>query len=109
MTENLRARFLEASNNLSPLPLLTAEELEKFGVIYDTDTLLELQQKVEDNPRNSKIILSGHTGCGKSTLLATLARDYQDTFWVSLFSVSDAIENSDINYINILFCIEMTE
>lgn len=105
MTENLRARFLEASNNLSPLPLLTAEELEKFGVIYDTDTLLELQQKVEDNPRNSKIILSGHTGCGKSTLLATLARDYQDTFWVSLFSVSDAIENSDINYINILFCI----
>ena len=51
MTENLRARFLEASNNLSPLPLLTAEELEKFGVIYDTDTLLELQQKVEDNPR----------------------------------------------------------
>jgi len=105
MTETLRTKFLEASNNLSPLPLLTAEELEKFGVIYDTDTLLELQQKVEDNPRNSKIILSGHTGCGKSTLLATLARDYQDTFWVSLFSVSDAIENSDINYINILFCI----
>ena len=47
MTENLRARFLEASNNLSPLPLLTAEELEKFGVIYDTDTLLELQQMLK--------------------------------------------------------------
>lgn len=106
MTENnLRARFLEASNNLKLFPLLTAEELEKFCVNYDTETLLDLRQRIQDGPNNSKIILSGHTGCGKSTLLANLAQDYQNQFFVSLFSISDTIENSDVNYINILFII----
>jgi hypothetical protein len=64
---NLRARFLEASNNLKLFPLLTAEELEKFCVNYDTETLLDLRQRIQDGSNNSKIILSGHTGCGKST------------------------------------------
>jgi ABC-type transport system involved in cytochrome bd biosynthesis fused ATPase/permease subunit len=96
MTKTLRERFLEAYRNLELFPLLTAEELEKFGVSYDTDTLQDLQQRIEDSPRDSKIILSGHTGCGKSTLLATLAKDYKDQFFVTLFSIADAIENSDV-------------
>jgi hypothetical protein len=54
MTENnLRARFLEASNNLKLFPLLTAEELEKFCVNYDTETLLDLRQRIQDGPNNS--------------------------------------------------------
>jgi hypothetical protein len=99
MTKTLRER------NLELFPLLTAEALEMFGVSYDTDTLQNLQQRIEDSPRDSKIILSGHTGCGKSTLLATLAQKYEDQFFVTLFSIADAIENSDVNYINILFVI----
>lgn len=86
MTETLRARFLEASNNLKLFLLLTTEELEKFGVIYDTETLLDLRQRIEDDPMNSKIILSGHTGCGKSTLLATLAQECRENFFVTFFS-----------------------
>ena len=105
MSETLRAKFLEAYKNLNLFPLRTKEELEKFKVNYDNDTLLDLQQRIEDSPHNSKIILSGHTGCGKSTLLAILAQEYKTKFFVSLFSVADAIENSDVNYINILFVI----
>jgi len=105
MTETLRTKFLEASNNLKLFPLLTTEELGKFGVIYDTETLLDLRQRIEDNPMNSKIILSGHTGCGKSTLLATLTQECRENFFVTFFSLADAIENSDINYVNIIFAI----
>ncbi|MEB3309229.1 MAG: P-loop NTPase fold protein [Snowella sp.] len=106
MTTTLRAKFLEASNNLKLFPLLKTEELEKFGVIYDTETLLDLRQRIEDGPNNSKIILSGHTGCGKSTLLARLAHnECRDNFFVTFFSLAEAIENSDVNYINILFAI----
>lgn len=75
MTKTLRERFKEAYENLELFPLQTAEELAKFGVTYDHDTLQDLQQRIEDSPRDSKIILSGHTGCGKSTLLATLAQE----------------------------------
>lgn len=107
MDQILRAKFLEAYQNLELFPLRTDEELAKFSVSYDRDTLLDLQQRIEDSSYNSKVILSGHTGCGKSTLLSILAKEYQEKnkFFVSLFSISETIENSDVNYINILFAI----
>jgi energy-coupling factor transporter ATP-binding protein EcfA2 len=99
--------FREAYRNLSLDPLSTQEEIERFGVEYDLDTLERLQQEIEDSPREeSKIIFTGHRGCGKSTLLASIkTRLEEEEFFVVFFSISDLIEMSDVNHVNILFAL----
>ena len=98
--------FQEAYHNLSFLPLIKEEDINKFGVKYGTQVIEELQQLIEDSrEQNSKIVLAGHRGCGKSTLLAELKRKLDDRYFVTFFSISDLIEMSDINHINILFAI----
>ncbi len=103
---DLLESFREAYSNLQLLPLLTSENLEKFQVEYGTETIEELEQLVEDSPSGeSKIIFAGHRGCGKSTLLAKFSRKLDNRFFVVFFSISDLIEMSDVNHINILFAI----
>ena len=103
---DLLESFREAYSNLQLLPLLTDENLEKFQVEYARETIEELEQLVEDSPPGSnKIIFAGHRGCGKSTLLAKLSRQLESRFFVVFFSISDMIEMSDVNHINILFAI----
>ena len=98
--------FREAYRNLELLPLLTETALKKFWVEYGTETIEELEQLVEDSPSgDSKIIFAGHRGCGKSTLLAKFGRQMADRYFVVFFSISDSIEMSDVNHINILFAI----
>ncbi|MGD1702652.1 P-loop NTPase fold protein [Dapis sp. BLCC M229] len=98
--------FREAYRNLELLPLLTETALKKFWVEYGTETIEELEQLVEDSPSgDSKIIFAGHRGCGKSTLLAKFCRKMADKYFVVFFSISDSIEMSDVNHINILFAI----
>ncbi|MEM1169610.1 MAG: P-loop NTPase fold protein [Cyanobacteria bacterium P01_H01_bin.35] len=98
--------FREAYRNMQLLPLLEESELKKFWVEYGTETMEELEQLVEDSPDgDSKIIFAGHRGCGKSTLLAKFGRQMADRYFVVLFSISDSIEMSDVNHINILFAI----
>ncbi|MGB3514225.1 MAG: ATP-binding protein [Microcoleaceae cyanobacterium] len=98
--------FREAYRNLELLPLLTTTALKKFRVEYGTETIEELEQLVEDSPSgDSKIIFAGHRGCGKSTLLAQFCRQIKDRYFVVFFSISDSIEMSDVNHINILFAI----
>ncbi len=105
MSELLES-FREAYRNLELLPLLTERALEKFWVEYGTETMEELEQLVEDSPSgDSKIIFAGHRGCGKSTLLAKFGRQMADRYFVVFFSISDSIEMSDVNHINILFAI----
>ncbi len=105
MSELLES-FREAYRNLELLPLLTERALEKFWVEYGTETIEELEQLVEDSPSgDSKIIFAGHRGCGKSTLLAKFGRQMADRYFVVFFSISDSIEMSDVNHINILFAI----
>ncbi|MEL6496148.1 MAG: ATP-binding protein [Cyanobacteria bacterium J06623_7] len=106
MPDNLLTNFQAAYQNLSFLPLLKKQELDRFGVKYGTTVIEELQQLVEDSrEQNSKVILAGHRGCGKSTLLAEFKRELDDRYFVAFFSISDLIEMSDINHINILFAI----
>ncbi|MEB3343003.1 ATP-binding protein [Okeania sp.] len=98
--------FREAYRNMELLPLLTETALKKFWVEYGTETIEELEQLVEDSPSgDSKIIFAGHRGCGKSTLLAQFGRRMADKYFVVFFSISDSIEMSDVNHINILFAI----
>ncbi len=105
MSELLES-FREAYRNLELLPLLTETALKKFWVEYGTETIEELEQLVEDSPSgDSKIIFAGHRGCGKSTLLAKFGRQMADRYFVVFFSISDSIEMSDVNHINILFAI----
>ncbi|MEA5469510.1 P-loop NTPase fold protein [Spirulina sp. 06S082] len=102
----LLERFRTAYRNLQLLPLLKKEELEKFYVPYAINVIEELEQVVEDCfDTNNKIIFTGHRGCGKSTLLGRFAERMSDRFFVVFFSISDLIEMSDINHINILFAI----
>ncbi|HEY9749535.1 MAG TPA: P-loop NTPase fold protein [Allocoleopsis sp.] len=106
MASELLKAFQEAYRNLDLLPLIDPKELEKFRVDYGAEVLEELQQLVEDDDScNGKIIFAGHRGCGKSTLLAEFGRQCSDRYFVVFFSISDTIEMSDVNHINILFAI----
>ncbi len=98
--------FREAYRNLDLLPLIDEVALKRFWVEYGTDAIEELEQLVEDDPNgNGKIVFTGHRGCGKSTLLGELGRRLDERFFVVFFSISDLIEMSDVNHINILFAI----
>ncbi len=106
MSEDLLKSFQEAYRNLELLPLLEQKDLDKFRVDYGDEVIEELEQLVEDSPNgDGKIIFTGHRGCGKSTLLAEFTRRVHDRYFVVLFSISDTIEMSDVNHINILFAI----
>ncbi|MFW6264447.1 MAG: ATP-binding protein, partial [Cyanobacteriota bacterium] len=98
--------FRQAYRNLSLDPLSTQAEIDRFGVEYDLETVEKLQQVIEDSPREeSKIIFTGHRGCGKSTLLANVKSRLDEEFFVVFFSISDLIEMSDVNHVNILFAL----
>ena len=106
MTNPLLSDFQQAYNNLTFLPLIEEADINKFGVEYGTPVIEELQQLIEDSyDQNSKVVLAGHRGCGKSTLLAEFKRKLDDRYFVTFFSISDLIEMSDVNHINILFAI----
>lgn len=106
MSSELLESFREAYRNLELLPLLDQHDLDRFKVDYGTEVLEELEQLIEDSPsQSSKIIFTGHRGCGKSTLLAELKRQLDGNYFVVFFSISDTIEMSDVNHINILFAI----
>lgn len=104
MTNNRLESFQKAFQNLPLLPLTTPEELNKFHVEYGTEILEELDHLVEDcSPDNNKIIFTGHLGSGKSTLLAQFRQNTQTRYFVVFFSISDVVEMSDVNHVNILF------
>lgn len=106
MSEDLLKAFQEAYRNLELLPLIEQNDLDKFRVDYGNDVIEELEQLVEDSPNgDGKIIFTGHRGCGKSTLLSEFKRRLDDRFFVVLFSISETIEMSDVNHVNILFAI----
>lgn len=108
MSQELLQKFQQAYKNLDLSPLLSATALAEFGIEYQEDTIIELEQLVEDSPiQDSKIIFTGHRGCGKSTLLADFSRRMQENYFVVLFSIADMIEMSDVNHINILFAIAL--
>jgi energy-coupling factor transporter ATP-binding protein EcfA2 len=98
--------FQTASKNLFLKPLLSQEDFDAFWVEYGADVLDELEGWAEDCVDSSnKLIFTGHTGCGKSTLLAEFSRRLADRYFVVFFSISDLIEMSDVNHVNILFAI----
>ena len=108
MSQELLKKFQKAYKNLDLLPLLSETGWAEFGVEYQEDTIAELEQLVEDSPtQDSKIIFTGHRGCGKSTLLADFSRRIKENYFVVFFSISDMIEMSDVNHINILFAIAL--
>jgi energy-coupling factor transporter ATP-binding protein EcfA2 len=109
MTNYRLDSFRTAFQNLQLLPLVTPEQLSKFHVEYGTEILEELEQLVEDcSPDNNKIIFTGHRGSGKSTLLGEFCRHMQDRYFVVFFSISDLIEMSDVNHVNILFAMAVS-
>ncbi|NJM74969.1 MAG: AAA family ATPase [Acaryochloridaceae cyanobacterium RU_4_10] len=104
-TELLQA-FQSASKNLFLTPLLSQSDVDAFGVEYGADVLDELEGWAEDCVNGSnKLIFTGHRGCGKSTLLAEFSRRLADRYFTVFFSISDLIEMSDVNHVNILFAI----
>jgi energy-coupling factor transporter ATP-binding protein EcfA2 len=106
MSQELLKSFQQAYRNLELLPLIQQKDLDRFRVNFSEDTIEELEQLVEDSPSgDGKIVFTGHRGCGKSTLLAEFKRRLGDRYFVVLFSISDTIEMSDVNHINILFAI----
>jgi AAA ATPase domain len=106
MTNHRLESFQTAFQNFDQVPLVTPEKLDLFRVDYGTEIIAELKQLVNNcSPSNNKIIFTGHRGSGKSTLLGQFCRQVQDQYFVVRFSISDLIEMSDVNHINILFAI----
>ncbi|MBW4619469.1 MAG: ATP-binding protein [Cyanosarcina radialis HA8281-LM2] len=106
MSEKLLKSFQKAYSNLELSPLLQQNDLDRFRVNFGGEIVEQLEQLVEDSPnRDGKIVFTGHRGCGKSTLLAEFSRRLADRYFVVFFSISDTIEMSDVNHINILFAI----
>lgn len=102
----LTPKFRKAWQNLELLPLLSDEEMSEFWVEYQQNTVENLELLIENSAsRSKKIVLTGHTGCGKSTLLNTVQQSLRDEFFVVFFSISDVVEMSDVNHVNILFAI----
>ena len=106
MTSNRIDQFQEAFRNLQLQPLVTPREIKKFRVEYSEELLDELEQRILDcNDYNNQLIFAGHRGCGKSTLLTEFSERINHNYFTVFFSISDLIEQSDINHINILFAI----
>jgi hypothetical protein len=104
MTIDRLESFQTAFQNLNVLPLRTPEELDRFRVEYGTEIIKEIGQLVKQCvPNDNKIVFTGHRGSGKSTLLGQFCRQVQDEYFVVFFSISDLIEMSDVNHVNILF------
>lgn len=99
-------QFQRALRNLSLDPLITDRDLERLGVEYGGATLARLDSLIRDSDtQDSKIIFTGHTGCGKSTLLAELARQLQEDYFVTRFSIAEMSDRSSVNHVEILFAI----
>jgi hypothetical protein len=110
MSDVLLSQFQEAYRNLGLMPLLDPKSLDRFRVSYDDDAIAELVQLIEDSSASdSKVIFSGHRGCGKSTLLAEFSRSkmLDDRYFVVMFSIAQAVENSDVDHVNVLFAIAL--
>jgi GTPase SAR1 family protein len=104
MTNDRLESFRIAFQNLDVIPLVTPDQLGKFRVEYGTEIIIALEQLVSDcSPASNKIVFTGHRGSGKSTLLGQLCREMEDKYFVVFFSISDLIEMSDVNHVNILF------
>jgi hypothetical protein len=100
--------FQQSFRNLQLQPLVTPEEIKKFRVEYNQELLEELEQIILDcNDHSNQLIFAGHRGCGKSTLLTEFAEWIDNAYFTVFFSISDLIEMSDINHINILFAIAL--
>ena len=98
--------FRDAGQYLRMDPLITEKDLDRLGVPYETEVIDELEQLIEDIPApGNKFILTGHTGCGKSTLLAGLGLRLTEKgdYFVVRYSISDTIERSAVDHVNILF------
>ncbi len=105
----LLEKFRQAYRSLELFPLINYQQVEQFRVDFANHTIARLEQAVEDAPANGKLIFAGHRGCGKSTLLAKFsAQMMEQGYVVTLFSVADMIEMSDINHVNILYAITLT-
>lgn len=107
--EVLNARleaFRAAGRDLQLDPLVTEKDLARLGVEYQTKLIDELESAIEDAVgKDNKLVFTGHRGCGKSTLLAELGFRLRDTsrYFVVNFSISDTIERSAVDHVNILF------
>lgn len=98
--------FRDAGQNLRLNPLVTQADFQRLGVDYQTQLIDELEQAIEySEAPNNKLIFTGHTGCGKSTLLAELGFRLTNTgrYFVVRYSISDTIERSAVDHVNILF------
>ena len=98
--------FRAAGRNLQLDPLVTRKDLARLGVEYQLDLVDELESAIEDSVgQDNKLVFTGHRGCGKSTLLAELGFRLTETgrYFVVNFSISDTIERSAVDHVNILF------
>lgn len=111
MNQPLLEKFRKAYQDLELFPLIQEEAIGNFRVNnFANETIAKLEQAVEDAPAGGKLIFAGHRGCGKSTLLFKFKQQmerHNKGYVVVFFSVADYLEMSDVNHVNILYCIAL--
>jgi energy-coupling factor transporter ATP-binding protein EcfA2 len=107
MDQALLIRLQQAYRDLDLFPLITSAEIEKFRVEYGTEVLIRLKRETEASTKDGKLVFAGHRGCGKSTLLKRFSIEMQPNHFTVFFSISDMIEMSAVNHVNILYAIAL--
>jgi hypothetical protein len=107
MDLELLAKFQQIYKDLDLLPLVKAEDIEKFRVDFGLECKVRLRREIEASQENGKFLFTGHRGCGKSTLLKRLAIEMSDKHHVVFFSIADMIEMTAVTHTNILYVIAL--
>ena len=91
-----------------PLAPLADDEFEDFYVSVDSERdnclsrVEELKKNLRKENKNIKILFAGHSGSGKSTELNRLIRDIDSTTFTVKVSVTEELNVSDLNYIDLI-------
>ena len=100
----------DAINNLDPLRSLGRDD-ETFFVEREHSQRQEMAKRlrlmVRAGQGYARFLFTGHRGSGKGTELNKMARELEDAFLVSHYSVATKLDVSDLEYTDVVFSVAM--
>jgi len=102
----MTATTLEAAINLfDPNRPLTRGQLELYFVEREGTPLPEMRILLRQLRKPAKLLFTGHRGSGKTTELNKLLAELEDEFLIVHFSLLEALNTFDVNYVDLLLAL----